>query len=129
MTSPKWGNGRGMMRDANSIRAMEILTSSAGDIPMDRANPRVSPVQCRSGHPVESEPAGDIPLTEEVVGPESLYFTGDTALDHEVSNLIYRGRVVSTLQEGSSKAVALASIESRLMALRPLYQAACRGPR
>ncbi len=86
-------------------RALEILASSAGDVPMERAAMAFapnSPITADSG-----EAAGDVPMDRCAVTPVAL------GLDPELSNLLYRHRVASRLPAGSRKTATIAAVNSR----------------
>ena len=106
----------------NLIRALEILTGCAGDIPMEGETRRASMQHQHPWQPVDCEPAADIPLAPGTVVPLILQFTANADLDQEISFHLYRRSVVSEWGDGPSKDTALAGIDHRFETLRPLFQ-------
>jgi hypothetical protein len=107
--------------EPNLIRALEILTASAGDIPME-GEPRHTSMHY-SGPTMDCEtPAADIPWAPGSVAPVVLRFTADAELDQEISFELYRRSVVSEWADGPSKDATLAGIDHRFETLGPLFQ-------
>ena len=100
--------------DSNLIRALEILTGSAGDIPMEAETASRSLVGRRAAEGMEGEPAGDIPLAPGTRTPVILRFSQNAELDQELSFLVYRRRVISAWPDSPRRTAGLAGAQRRV---------------
>jgi hypothetical protein len=108
--------------DPNLIRALEILSGSAGDIPMEGKTRHTSMRDQYPGPPEDCEAAGDIPWAPGTVAPLLLRFSANADLDQEIFFQLYRRSVVSAWADGPAKDAALGGIDHRFETLRPLFQ-------